>query len=115
MEDEIFYKFIINQYIDLFNKSIYDKKKDICNKNELLFMKINQDIQFFQNFNVDSKSALKSKTKSDLNNIIKNEKILNLISGFVNESKILIEIKNALIEFEEKINEKILIKRKKII
>ena len=27
MEDEIFYKFIINQYIDLFNKSIYDKKK----------------------------------------------------------------------------------------
>ena len=69
-------------------------------------MKINQDIQFFQNFNVDSKSALKSKTKSDLNNIIKNEKILNLISGFVNESKILIEIKNALIEFEEKINEK---------
>ena len=27
MEDEIFYKFMINQYIDLFNKSIYDKKK----------------------------------------------------------------------------------------
>ena len=90
-------------------------KKNIFDKNELLFMKINQDIQFFQNFNVDNKSDLKSETKSDLNNIIKNEKILNLISGFVNESKILIEIKNALIEFEEKINEKILIKRKKII
>ena len=33
----------------------------------------------------------------------------------MNESKILIEIKNALIEFEEKINEKMNDKKKKII
>ena len=69
-------------------------------------MKINQDIQFWKNFDIDKNTSLDSKTESVLISIIENNK-KTLVNNFVNESKIIVEIKNILIEFEEEINAKI--------
>ena len=69
-------------------------------------MKINQDIQFWKNVDIDKNTSLDSKTESVLISIIENN-TKTLVNNFVNESKIIVEIKNILIEFEEEINAKI--------
>lgn len=107
IEDEIFYKFLISHYIELFNISIYGNKIEKKDKNELLFIKMSQDIQFCKNFCFDDKVSLELSTINDLKNLFENEDIVNLIKDFLGKSNILKEINNALIEFEERINEKI--------
>lgn len=107
IKDEIFYKFLINHYIELFNISIYGNKIEKKDKNELLFIKISQDIQFCKNFCFDDKVSLELSTINDLKNLFENEDIMKLIKDFLGKSNILKEINNALIEFEERINEKI--------
>ena len=57
LNNEIIYKLIIDNYIKLFGKSIYDKNT-YYSKDEQLFIKINQDIQFLQNFGINLLSLL---------------------------------------------------------
>jgi len=102
---ERLYKFLIEEYIIIFNKSIFGNKKKNYDKYELLFLKISQDIQFFQKFNFDNNISLQEETKNDIINIIKSKDILNLIDEFIDESKILTEINKTLSEFEETIDE----------
>ena len=104
MEYEKFYKVLLNKYNSLFKKSIYWTKNELIDKKELLlFIKLNQDLQFYKKFDVDQKNSLNSEIKNDLNNLFENKYILNLIDIIIENSKIIIEIDNALIEFEEKI------------
>ena len=104
---EMFYKFIIKEYNNLFKKTIYsDEINRKTEKNEILFMKISQDLQFYQTFNYDGKITLKEKTKILINNITNNGNISELVDGFINESNLLNEIRETLIEFEERITKK---------
>ena len=102
---ERFYKFLIEKYLILFNKSIFGSKKQNYEKYELLFLKISQDIQFLQKFNFDNTISLKEQTKNDIIDIIKNKDILKLIDEFIAEKKILTDIDSTLSEFEETIDE----------
>ena len=70
-------------------------------KKEILFIKL-----IYKKFDVDQKNSLNSEIKNDLNNLFENKYILNLIDIIIENSKIIIEIDNALIEFEEKIKVK---------
>ena len=74
-------------------------------KYELLFNKINQDIQFFWSFDFNNNITLQKDTKNDIISIISNEEIKNLIYKFLDDSGILTEIEQALIEFEEEVDE----------
>lgn len=101
---EKYYRFIINEYIKLFKTSLFGIQKHY-EKYELLFNKINQDIQFFWSFDFNSNITLQKDTKNDIISIISNEEIKNLIYKFLDDSGILTEIEQALIEFEEEIDE----------
>ena len=114
IEDQIFYKFLINEYILLFKKSIYCNNIKFNEKNELILIKINQDIQFLKNFEFNNNINLDPEIINDFANLFKNDDtLLNLAKNFIKHSKILIEIKNTLIEFEERISKKIDITKSK--
>ena len=102
---ERLYKFLIEEYLTLFNKSIFGNKKNNYEKYELLFLKISQDIQFFQKFSFDNTISLTEQTKNDIIDIIKNKDILGLIDEFITEKKILTDIDKTLSEFEEAFEE----------
>ena len=105
IKEEKYYKYIVNRYINIFNKTIFGFKKEKYEKYEKIFIKISQDIQFLQNFDVDNKNILDEQIKNKIIDIINNEKIKKLINNFLDETKILNEIDDALIEFEEDIEE----------
>ena len=105
IKEEKYYKYIVNRYINIFNKTIFGFKKEKYEKYEKIFIKISQDIQFLQNFNVDNKNILDEEIKNNIIDIINNEKIKKLINNFLDETKILNEIDDALTEFEEDIEE----------
>ena len=105
IKEEKYYKYIINRYINIFNKTIYKEKKEKYEKYEKIFIKISQDIQFLQNFDFDYNNIIDVETKNKINEIIKHEDIKILIDKFLEETKILEEINKALIEFEEDIAE----------
>ena len=105
IKEEKYYKYIINRYLQIFNKTIFGLKKEKYEKYEKIFLKISQDIQFLQNFNVDDKNILDDRTKNKIIDIIKNKDIKKLIDKLLEEIKILDEIDTALIEFGEDIEE----------
>lgn len=113
IENELFYKFIIDKYLYLFNKSIYSKKKNYM-QNELLFMKISQDLQFLKNFEFDENISLVQEIKDKINDVNNNKGIIKIINDFIDYSKIILDIKNILIEFENNIGNKIKINRENI-
>ena len=104
LNNEIIYKLIIDNYIKLFGKSIYDKNT-YYSKDEQLFIKINQDIQFLQNFGINNAITLNPKTKIEINKLLRDKIIEELINNFINDKQILVEIKNLLIKFENEIDE----------
>ena len=105
IKEEKYYKYIINRYINIFNKTIFGFKKEKYEKYEKIFIKISQDLQFLQNFDFDYKNIIDDETKNKIIDIIKNKDIETLIDNFLGEKKILEEINKALIEFEEDIEE----------
>ena len=111
-ENILFYKFIIDKYLYLFNTSIYYQQKKY-DQNELLFTKISQDIQFLNNFEFDENISLNAEIKEKINNINNKEDINEIIDGFIKYSKIIFDIKNIIIEFEKNIDSKIMINEKK--
>ena len=106
LNEEKIYKVIIDQYINLFDKSIYGKKKE-SSKNEQLLNKINQDIQFFQNFEINNNITLNTETKTAINNLFNEEIIKKIINEFIDQKNILNEIEDILLNFENEIQEKI--------
>ena len=107
------YKFLIKEYIELFNKSIFCKqKKEKYTKNELLFTKLIQDIQFFETFDYNENICLKEDTKNEILNIVNDKNIKKLIDIFIDESKILNEIEKILLNFEDSIDKQL--KEKKV-
>ena len=105
IKEEKYYKYIINRYINIFNKTIFGFKKEKYEKYEKIFIKISQDLQFLQNFDFDYKNIIDDETKNKIIDIIKDKDIETLIDNFLEEKKILEEINKALIEFEEDIEE----------
>ena len=103
IKEEKYYKYIINRYINIFNKTIFGFKKEKYEKYEKIFIKISQDLQFLQNFDFDYKNIIDDETKNKIIDIIKDKDIKILIDNFLEEKKILEEINKALIEFEEDI------------
>ena len=114
IENELFYKFLIGQYINLFNRTIYDNTIKYHDKKDLILMKINQDIQFFKNFDFDNNISLSAETINDFKNKLENKKIEKIIDNFLKKENILNEI-NLLIELEEEIDEKINQKNENVI
>ena len=111
IESKIFYKFLKEQYDNLFSKKIFDDRKKFIDKYEILFAKINQDIQFLKSFDFDNTIPLNLTIKNDFKT--KFEKRFKddlIIEDFLKETKILKEINNILIEFEVELNEKIKIR-----
>ena len=106
IEHEIVYKFLINQYISLFNKSIYSEEKQY-NKNQMLLVKISQDIQFLSSFKLNEDLLLSQETKNELEKLMKDECITEFLENFVNNLEIIGELENTFSEFEEEIEEKI--------
>ena len=112
IEDELFYKFIIEKYLYLFNKSIYSKPKKF-KKNELLFIKISQDLQFLKNFEFNENIFLAEEIINEIKAINNNNDIKKIIDGFIGYSNIILDIKHILIEFENNIDDKIRINGEK--
>ena len=112
IEDELFYKFIIDKYLYLFNKSIYSKPKKF-KKNELLFIKISQDLQFLKNFEFNENIFLAEEIINEIKAINNNNDIKKIIDGFIGYSNIILDIKHILIEFENNIDDKIRINGEK--
>ena len=106
IKNEMFYISLIRGYRELFYKSIYSDEIEDDYKNKLIFMKISQDIQFYQNFDFDGNIPLNEDTKNDYNNIINREDIQKLVNNFIDETKMINEINDILLEFEEQINQK---------
>lgn len=107
VESEVFYKFLIEQYINIFNRKIYDNKKIYHDKNEILFAKINQDIQFLKTLDFDDNTSLSSETTNIFKNKFDDNFIKILIDNFLKKTRLVTDIKNILIEFEEGIDKNI--------
>ena len=106
IKNEMFYISLIRGYRELFYQSIYSDEIEDDYKNKLLFMKISQDIQFYQNFDFDGNITLNEAKKNNYNNIINREDIKKLVDKFIDETKMINEINDILFEFEEQINQK---------
>ena len=82
IKEEKYYKYIINRYINIFNKTIFGFKKEKYEKYEKIFIKISQDLQFLQNFDFDYKNIIDDETKNKIIDIIKDKDIKTLIDNF---------------------------------
>ena len=113
LEDELFYKFIIKQYFNLFKKTIYCERKNINDKIAQIMVKISQDIQFSKSFNFDGNISLHSQTIDYFKSELGNESIHKFIENFLKDTNIMTDINNILLEFEQQFKEKVTIKDEK--
>jgi len=98
---------LINKYYEkLFEKSIYSEF--IYDNNlQLMFLKIEQDIQFLYSLKVDKTiKVFENKRKELILNLMKDTKIEKLVEDFLSDSNIISEIQKIFEEFKDKLDMK---------